>query len=298
MTGEKPSAETPTHIARRALLAQLDKTIEELGKRRRSDVAVHNIRKELKRARAALRMLRDCIGVVAYRRDNALIRDAAHPLTPIRDAKVLLQTLEQVGPKKGADGRGFYLRFRKLLEEQRRLARRQLRSADLAAAARMLRGIRRRAAALPESRLAAPHARGLEHAFKKARSAFAVAKGQGTDESLHEWRKQTKYFANQLEMLLHLRPKLFANSHRHATQLADCLGDDHDLAILTEQVFWHAVGGHTSASNTEARGGARAPGTDARQLIGTMRRRRKKLQRRAMRLGQRLYAGRAARYRP
>jgi CHAD domain-containing protein len=296
MTGGKPSAETPTHIARRGLLAQLDKTIEELGRRRRSDLAVHNIRKELKRARAALRMLRDCIGVVEYRRDNALIRDAAHPLTPIRDAKVLLQTLEQVGPKKGADGRGFYLRFRKLLEEQRRLARRQLRSADLAAAARMLRGIRRRAAALPESRLAAPYARGLEHAFKKARSAFAVAKRQGTDESLHEWRKQTKYFANQLEMLLPLRPKLFANSHRHATQLADCLGDDHDLAILTEQVFWHAVGGHTSASNTEARG-AQAPGTDARRLIGTVQRRRKKLQRRAMRLGHRLYSGQAARYR-
>jgi CHAD domain-containing protein len=282
MTGGKRSAETPTHIARRALLAQLDKTIEELGKRRRSDVAVHNIRKQLKRARAALRMLRDCIGVVEYRRDNALIRDAARPLTPLRDAKVLLQTLEQVESKQETGSRGFFLRFRKLLEELRRLARRQLRAADLAAAARVLRGIRRRAAALPGSRLAAPHARGLEHAFKKARSVFAVVKRQGTDESLHEWRKQTKYFANQLEMLLPLEPKLFDKSHRQATQLADCLGEDHDLAILTEQISQHALG---------------APGTDARRLIGTVKRRRKKLQRRAMRLGHRLYSGQAARYR-
>jgi hypothetical protein len=66
--------------------------------------------------------------------------------------------------------------------------------------------------------------------------------------------------------------------------------------MLTEQVFWHAVGGHTSASNTEARG-AQAPGTDARRLIGTVLRRRKKLQRRAKRLGDRLYSGQAARYR-
>jgi CHAD domain-containing protein len=292
MTGGKPSAESPTHIARLALLAQLDKTIEELGKRRRSDLAVHHIRKALKRARAALRMLRECIGVVEYRRDNALIRDAARPLTPIRDAKVLLQTLAQMEPKKATGSRGFFLRFRKLLEEKRRLARRQLRPADLAAAARVLRAIRRRAAALPESRLAAPHPRGLEHAFKKARSAYAVAKRQGTDESLHEWRKQTKYFANQLEMLLPLGREHFDQGHRHATQLADCLGEDHDLAILTGQISKHPVGAHPSTSDTDA------PDAGARRLIDTVKRRRKNLQRRAMRLGHRLYSGHAARYRP
>jgi CHAD domain-containing protein len=281
MTGGKPSAETPTRIARRALLAELDRTIAELDTRRRSDVAVHNLRKQLKRARAALRMLRECMGVVEYRRDNALIRDAARPLTPVRDAKVLLQTLEQVAPKKAGGGGGlFLLRLHRLLEEQRRLALRHLRPADLAQAARVLRGIRRRAAALPESRLALPHSRGLRRAFKKARSAFRVAKRQGTDESLHEWRKQTKYFGNQLEILLPLGRKLFDKSHRRATQLADCLGDDHDLVILTEQISLHAVGAHPPA-----------------RLIRAVEHRRKKLKRRAMRLGRRLYCGSAARYR-
>jgi CHAD domain-containing protein len=283
MTGGKPSAESPTCIAHRVLLAQLDKTIGKLGKRRRSDAAIHNIRKELKRARAALRMLRECIGVVEYHRDNALIRDAARPLTPIRDAKVLLQTLQQLEPKDEPGSRGFFLRFRKLLEEKRRFARRQLRPGDLAAAARVLRGIRRRAAAVPESRLAPAHPRGLEHAFKKARSAFAAAKERGTDERLHEWRKQTKYFANQLEMLLPLGRKPFDKGHRHATQLANCLGDDHDLAILTEQISKHAMG---------------APGAEARRLIRTVKGRRKQLQRRAMLLGRRLYSDRAARYPP
>jgi CHAD domain-containing protein len=287
MRGGKPSAETPAHIARRALVAQLDKIVKELGGPRRSDAAIHNIRKEFKRARAALRMLRGCIGVVEYRRDNALIRDAADPLTPIRDAKVLLQTLEQLAPNERAADNAFFPRFRRLLEEKRRLARRQLRAADVTAAARVLRAIRTRAAALPDNRLAASHPRGLKRAFKKGRSAFAEAKRQATDESLHEWRKQTKYFANQLEMLLPLGSKLFDKSHRRATQLADCLGDDHDLAILTEQIFKHVMEAHPPAS-----------GVDARRLVRTVKRRRKKLQRRAMRLGRRLYAGRAARYRP
>jgi CHAD domain-containing protein len=285
MTGGLPSTDTPTRIARRALLAQLDKTIEELGKRRRSDARVHNIRKELKRARAALRMLRECIGVTAYRRDNALLRDAARPLTPIRDARVLLQTLELLAPKQ-AGGRGKFLaRFRKLLRGQRRLARRQLRPAELTAAARVLRVIRRRAAALPAGRLTNPRSRGLEHAFQKARTAFAVARRRGTNENLHEWRKQTKYFANQLEMILPFGWKQFEKSYEHAKQLADCLGDDHDLAILTEQISEHTQGVDAPAVNK-----------DVRDLIAGVERRRKRLQRRALQLGRRLYFGRAARY--
>jgi CHAD domain-containing protein len=275
------------HIAHRALLAQLDQTIEQLGKRRRSDSAVHNIRKELKRARAALRLLRECIGAVEYRRDNALIRDAARPLTPIRDAKVLLQTLEQLQPGRETGSGAFSLRLREVLEDNRRYARQQLRAADLTAAARVLRAIRGRVSALPASRLAARHPRGLAHAFKKARSAFAVAKRQGTDEHLHEWRKQTKYFANQLEMLLSLGRKHFDKGHRHATQLADCLGDDHDLAILTEQISRVATGAQPASADA-----------GAHRLVRTVQRRRKALQRRAMRLGRRLYSGGAARYRP
>jgi CHAD domain-containing protein len=282
-----PSTDTPTHIARRALLAQLDRTVEELRKRRSSDARVHNIRKELKRARAALRMIRECMGIMEYRHDNALLRDAARPLTPIRDAKVLLQTVERLDSKKAAGRRGFLARFKKLLETKRRLAHRRLRTAELTAAARVLRGIRRSAAALPESRLANPHARGLEHAFKKARAAFAVSRQHGTDESLHEWRKQTKYFANQLEMVLPFGSQLLKKSHTLAKQLADCLGDDHDLAILTEQIYEHAKAEDAPAANK-----------DVRELIGDVARRRRKLQRRALHLGRRLYSGGAARYRP
>jgi CHAD domain-containing protein len=281
-----PSSDTPTHIARRALLALLDKTVGQLRKRRRSDASVHKIRKELKRARAALRMIRECMGIMEYRHDNALLRDAARPLTPIRDAKVLLQTLEQLDSKKGGR-KGFLTRFRKLLEARRRLVHRQLRPAELTAAARVLRGIRRRAAALPQSRLANSHAPALGHAFKKARAAFAVARQQGTDESLHEWRKQTKYFANQLELLLPAGSKLLEKSHAHAKQLADCLGEDHDLAILMEQIHEHAKGDDAPRVSREVR-----------VLIGGVARRRKKLQRRALHLGRRLYSGRAARYRP
>lgn len=285
MAGGLPSTDTPTHIARQALLGQLDKTLQSLREHRQSDSTIHEIRKELKRARATLRMLRECIGVAAYRRNNALLRDAARPLTPVRDAKVLLDAVEREDLKKRANGANFMGRFYKLLEKKRRIARRQLHASELTAAARVVRAIRRRAAALPASRLATIDATSLERAYKKARNAFADARRQGTDLSLHEWRKQTKYFANQLELVLPFGPQRLEKDHQQAKHLADCLGDDHDLAILTEQIYSCAKGKDAPGTNAEVR-----------DAIAFLARRRKKLQAQALRLGRRLYSGKAARY--
>jgi len=54
--------------------------------------SVHRMRKELKRARAGLRLLRDAVGKTAYAHENARLRDAARPLAPLRDADVLAAT--------------------------------------------------------------------------------------------------------------------------------------------------------------------------------------------------------------
>jgi CHAD domain-containing protein len=280
-----PSADAPARTARQALLAQLDKAVSGLAQRNRSDGMIHEIRKDLKRARASLRLLRDCVGFAEYQRDNAMIRDAARPLTPVRDAKVLLEALRRWGPEGG--GNGFVSRLYGVLKEQRRTAQRQLRPSELVHAARVLRAIRRRAAALPDRRLELADRAGLKRAYKSGRKAFARACKQRTDERLHEWRKQTKYFANQLEIVLPFEPKRFAKSRRRAHRLADTLGDDHDLALLTEQIFKHAKGDH-------------APSQDdlVQDLIGSLARERKKLQKNAFRLGRRLYASRARRYQP
>jgi CHAD domain-containing protein len=81
------------HRVRDVLLEQLDGAVQRLEKHSKSDASVHDIRKELKRARATLRLLRRSIGDAAYHRDNWSIRDAARPLAPLRDATVLVRTL-------------------------------------------------------------------------------------------------------------------------------------------------------------------------------------------------------------
>jgi len=275
--------------AHQALLSELDKAIAGLGQRKSTDSAIHQIRKELKRARAALRLMRNSIGALEYRRDNAVIRDVARPLTPLRDAKVLLDTLHRWDSDQGPKKNGAFTRdLRRVLLDRRRIAEGQLRSAELQRAVHQLREIRSRVAAFSDERLKqTPPGKGLKRAYRSGRKAFARVKERRTDERLHEWRKQAKYFANQLEIMVPFGPKRFAKSLKRAARLADQLGDDHDLALLIEQIYRYAKGANAPSQN-----GA------VQELISRLSHRRKELQRRALRTGQRLYSDKPARYRP
>jgi len=182
-------------------------------RRHPSDHAVHAARKELKRARAALRLMRRCIGDTAYRRENSLIRDAAKPLTPLRDAKVLLETLRRLESARGGRAAGACVRALDRLLQQERRGSRQLRPKELKAAAKALRAVKRRMAEVSDSRLTqASLGAGLRRTYKSGRKAFARVQRNATDERLHEWRKQAKYFANQIEIALPFVPKLVAKS--------------------------------------------------------------------------------------
>src|ERR1700683_4617325 len=68
------SADAPMRTVRQLLVRQLAKAIAGLRRRDPSDHAVHEARKELKRARAALRLLRRCLGDGAYRRGEGVTR--------------------------------------------------------------------------------------------------------------------------------------------------------------------------------------------------------------------------------
>jgi CHAD domain-containing protein len=287
MAKEPPMAEAPMRSARRALLGQIDRAAAALEETKRSDRTIHETRKELKRARASLRLLRECLGDAAYRHDNALLRDVARTLTPVRDAKVLFETLRSNDPHIGAPRPGAFMRrLYRVLGEQRRAAKRELRNPDLVRAGRALRALSRRLGALPERPLGQlPAGTPLKHAYKSARKAFAGARRHRSDESLHECRKQTKYFANELELVLGHGPKRFAKSHKRAHKLAEQLGDDHDLSLLIEKILRHAKGAH-------------APSQDetVQELLAHLGARRKALQRKGFRLGERLYSSRARRY--
>jgi CHAD domain-containing protein len=236
-----PSDEPILSGVRRILVEQLENICSVLQSKQLSDDGVHAIRKELKRARASLRLLREALGADEYRQLNQQLRDVARSLTTMRDATVLLQTLDKVTAKADElSGISVASELRDSLQEELLLHRNQLKAKDieairhsLDAAGNYLRTVSD--ASLDEADVNAA----IRCAHRKARKAFKMARREPSSENLHEWRKQVKYELNQLELLRPLGPKRIGAIIRRARKISDRLGDDHDLAILRERIMAH-----------------------------------------------------------
>ena len=276
---------------RRFLLGELDHAVARLEKDRLSEQAVHETRRELKRVRAALRLLRPCMGSDAYHRENIVVRDAARPLAPMRDAAILPQVLRALPARSDARSHVAFARYvAGVLCQERRAARRQLKPVELRSAVRQLRSLKRRLEKLPAVRLdrAVPSS-GLRRTYRSARNALASVTLQATDEHLHEWRKQVTYLGNELECIAPTDAKKLAARLDKFRRLARLLGDDHDLAILILKIRQIAE----PANASPASGLRRIAG--AQELARRVSRRREALQSKGFRLGQRLFASRPRR---
>ncbi len=275
----------PLYAVRDELIQQLNDAVRALGGT--SDERIHEVRKELKRARATLRLLRPCMAADAYRQENTVIRDVGRAMTSVRDAKVLVHALTELRPERDGKLAALRAELRKLLLSERLKARKELLPEHLAAAADTLRRVAGRAErlahTLPDVLALSP---GLSRVYESGRKALARAKRHPTDAHLHEWRKQVKYLLNQIDVGRRLGVRRLAKGHKQARHLADVLGRDHDLAVLSDKVKQFAKSG-------SLRAGAAA--------VGKWRTRTKHfrsgLREEAFALGRRLYAKKTRRFR-
>jgi CHAD domain-containing protein len=286
-SGRSSSSDVPLHVVRNAFIGQLDNA--ERGFRRKiiSDESIHRIRQELKRARATLRLLRPSLGAVEYNRENLAVRDVARALTPVRDAKVLLHTLTLVN--RGRDGaklKALCRELRRLLLQECREGRKEMRRERMLAAAETLRNAARRAetfAHMLPNRLALDG--GLGRVFKSGKKSLARVSRDPADANLHEWRKQVQYLFNQLDVLQRLGVPGLRRRRERARRLAEILGSDHDLAVLSQKIAEFSERGLLASGLATIR----------KQRTRT-KRHRSELQLKALRLGRRLYSFSAKRF--
>jgi CHAD domain-containing protein len=261
---------------RRICQQQTSTALELLSGKKLSDADVHAARKELKKARATLRLLRAGLSEGVYERENSALRDAARPLSAARDGRVMLETLDGLVEDYGAPARAVALEnFRKALGRERRQARRAVTQAMIQRSSRSLRQICERSARWRIADRGWPiMGSGLRRIYNNGRDALAVARSGRTVEDLHEWRKQVKYLWHQLQVLDPIWPGLIGELADQAHKLANYLGDDHDLAMLRGKILEHA--------DAFADAGCEA-------LLALVDRRRDQLQEKAFLLGERIY---------
>ncbi len=301
---------------RRIACAQVDIALDAL---RGSDGGtpeqrVHEARKALKRLRALLRLLEDELGERAYASETAVVRDAGRRLASARDAEVLLSTLDalierhakRLGARRGVRRLRAHLR-----QECEGAAARALADAAGGAALDELLGLRARVATW---QMTGADGRGalepaLERIYGKGRKRMRrAARADGRRSAgrrLHEWRKRVKDLRYVAEMLdrepaaeatagssakkakrkarkrARAEAAFVGNVASRADDLGELLGEEHDLGVLAERV----------------RSGAAAPGRGSRKaLLKAIARRRKRLRKRALRDGERLYSRKPKRF--
>ena len=135
------------YSTRRIARRQVKSALQKLGRKATSDRAVHSARKELKKARATLRLLRDALGRSTYKKENAALRDAARPLSEVRDGRVLLDALNSMVEYYGAPAAALPLtNFKRALSRRRTELRHKIleERGPLRAARKALRDIRSR----------------------------------------------------------------------------------------------------------------------------------------------------------
>lgn len=252
-----------------------------------SDEAIHEARKNLKKARAALRLLRDGMGDAAYRRENAKLRDAGRLLTPLRDAKSLMEALDSLQKQyAGKLTDDTLASLHKILHANLARARRHFHpgpareSAELNNCVKLIQNSVATAKRLKLRSIEPAHiGPGLRQIYRKGRKARAEAMSDPTTEKLHEWRKQVKYLFNASDVLSSKESNGngIKKMLKRADRLADLLGGDHELAMLAHEI------------DREDRASASADAAMTKTLHQFIDRRRAKLQKRAFKSGTKLY---------
>ncbi len=221
---------------RRVITARLEKAADRLREPLDGDAlaeAIHGARKDVKKARAALRLVREDLGEKSFKRENRALRDAARLLSASRDAEVKLETLARLVDGDAGDvPPGPAALWREaLLADRDRIVDAEADQTE--AAVEAIDAVIGRA---PEWhlhhsgwKLLAP---GLDTAYGEGRELFEALPAAPSFEALHDLRKRGKDLWYQLRLLRDAWTPVLEPTAEEVHAFTDLLGDHHDLAVL------------------------------------------------------------------
>jgi CHAD domain-containing protein len=261
---------------RRIARVQVDRALGELDEGDRHH-AVHAARKRGKKVRALLRLVRPAAPEL-YQRENAAFRDMMRRVSADRDAGVAVETYDDLVARFSEDGVADELApVRAALARRRSDILGEELDARLHAIRMELMAARDR---VNDWELEGDGfdvlEGGLAKTYGRARARMDDAYDDATSAAFHQWRKRAKYHRYHLRLLQDAWKPVVKAHRRQAHELTDLLGDDHDLAVLRQDLV----------AEPERFGGDRLVAA----LCGLLDRRRAELQSAARGVGRRCFA--------
>jgi CHAD domain-containing protein len=167
-----------------------------------------------------------------------VFRDVGRALSGIRDARVTLDTLDSLTESYKHELReGIWANLRASLAAatEQSAAVEPDHASDLTGVLSDARG-RVDSWPLPQDGGPESFASGFARVYRRGRRAYKAASSQRDSGTLHELRKRAKDLWHAAQLLEPVCPTQMKELKRGAHRLSDLLGEDHDLAVLSERV--------------------------------------------------------------
>ncbi len=240
-------------------------------------VTVHEVRKHLKKLRAAMRLAIGQVGKNCHTQEDRCVREIGRLVSDLRDAQVRLQTFIELRDKASKKKeRQLFPRTEELL-----LLERESFSAAFAGwqsqAIPQLEGVKARLMEWPLGGMNWKQICGAVcKIYRRGQCALAKAIDDPDPEHFHSWRKRVKDVWYQLRILHPLNRVVLEEMAHDAEVLGELLGIEHDLDFLWARLKKECGDQHLAAELT--------------QLQKLITKRCKRLRRDALELGRRFYA--------
>jgi CHAD domain-containing protein len=246
------------------------------------DKSIHESRKAFKRLRALLRLVRPVFSDQVFTRLDNLLRQMAKRLGAPRDAYVMIRSWDRLAatfndPLPFRDDalarriRGvLVVRYLEAIEETVEVGEEP-------------RHIAAEISAFEESLCASPWwpfgiaelEASLAEQFDECRRRWKKVRRKPTEKKYHQLRRDAKYFLHHLELASAHFPDRWGGMEKKMSKMVDALGEDHDYAVL-----WTILESEVSDF---------ADADDMKEIRAAIRKIHKRLQKKAIRVGERVF---------
>jgi len=210
--------------------------------------AIHSARRSFKKLRALTRLGRLSLGA-AFAGENRRWRDAGRALSETRDADVLAQSFDAMAASCGQDlPEEGVTAIRESIVGQPNGGSPVVPARQVEEALSSLDRAERRIDRLNWPKDANELFGGLRDSQRRLRRSWSAARKNPDSETLHDWRKRVKDFSAQLSLFRTMLPDDLKARRRDARRLAEMLGEEHDLCILSDKLKSAAVAGRSRPS--------------------------------------------------
>lgn len=234
--------ETLSFGLKRISLELIDKSIFNLSKGNGSfNEDVHDTRKNFKKIRTVLRLVRSNLGSQQFNSENLFYRDAGRKLSDLRDSKVLINTFDKLIKTSEFETSEYDFSYFKnfLLEKHKNISiAKHKKSALISSISTDL--ILERSHVFDWTFTGDDFIiikKDLKRIYRQGQNMMYAVFNESIKENVHEWRKRAKDLWHSIRILNNIWPEIMNPLASLLEKLSDSLGDANDLFLLKEKIL-------------------------------------------------------------